>query len=76
MNPDKSQEEINKEVHEALFGANGQIGLIEKMDDVWEVLSAFKMFGKAVMWVALLLGAIGTAWMAFWPGIKKLIIGH
>lgn len=71
----RNQEEINREIHEALYGANGNIGLIEKVDEVWQVLSAFKYFGKAVMWVALFLAAVGTAWVSFGTYVKHLFTG-
>jgi hypothetical protein len=73
--PQKSQPEINQEIHEALYGVDGKPGLVQKMDDVSEILSAFKLFGRAVMWVALFLGGIGTAWAAFGAGVKHFFTG-
>jgi hypothetical protein len=72
---EKTQKEINKEIHEALFGADGKQGVTQKMDEIYEILSAFKLFGRAVMWVALFLGGIGTAWAAFGNAIKHLFTG-
>jgi hypothetical protein len=67
---EKTQDAINKEIHQALFGANGEKGLIQKMDNVDEILSAFRLFGKAVMWVALFLGSVGTAVAGLWETIN------
>lgn len=60
----KTQEEINQETHAKLQ----EIGA--KMDDVWQILSAFKLFGRAIMWVALVLGSVGTAVGGVVEGIK------
>lgn len=57
----KSQDQINQEVHEALYGKNGNDGIVQQMANVDEILSAFRYFGRAVMWCALVLGSFGTA---------------
>lgn len=72
---EKTQAEINKEIHNALYGGNGELGLINKVNEVWELLSAFRLFGKAIMWIAIVLGSIGAAWAAFWPSFKHFITG-
>lgn len=61
MDSGKSQTEINREVHEALYGVNGQPGVVDQVRDMAQILSAFKLFGRGVMWIALAVGAIGTA---------------
>lgn len=66
----KTQSAINQEIHTALFGTNGEPGLVQKMDNVDEILSAFRLFGKAVMWIALFLGSVGTAVAALWSTLK------
>lgn len=67
---EKTQTAINQEIHAALFGINGEKGLVQKMDNVDEILSAFRLFGKAIMWIALLLGSIGTAFAGVIEAIK------
>lgn len=71
----KSQDEINQEVHEALYGVNGEPGVVQQVRDMAEILAAFRLFGKAIMWIALFLGSVGTAWVSFgstiWHKITK-----
>lgn len=69
---EKTQDAINREIHTALYGINGEPGLIEKTNEVWEILSAFRLFGKAIMWLALFVGAVATALTTVWPLIKSL----
>jgi hypothetical protein len=67
---DKTQEAINKETHSALFGINGEPGIVQQVREMAEILSAFRLFGKAVMWIALFLGSVGTAVGGVIEGIK------
>ena len=66
----KTQAAINQETHGALFGINGEPGLVQKMDEIYNILIAFKLFGKAVMWCALFLGGVGTAIAGLFQTIK------
>lgn len=67
---EKTQREINQEVHNALYGVNGNDGIVQQIANVNEILSAFRYFGKAVMWCALVLGSVGTALAGTWETIN------
>ena len=74
---EKTQKQINDEIHVALFGNKdtGELGVVEKTNEIYQILSAFRLFGKAVMWIALVLGSIGTAFAAFWEPVKHFLTG-
>ena len=69
-NEEKTQAAINQETHQALFGVNGELGLIDKVNVMYDILSAFRLFGKAVMWVAIVVGSVGTAFAGLWETIN------
>lgn len=75
MNEEKSQKEINQELHEALYGnpETGSLGVVQKTDEIYQILSAFKLFGKAVMWLALFMGSVGTAIAGYFQIAKHLL---
>lgn len=76
MEAEKSQGEINREVHSALYGdpdVPGDTGLVQKMDKIVGILGAFEIFGKAIMWIALVIGSIGTAIAAYFQVIKHFM---
>lgn len=60
-NDEKTQTAINYEIHSALYGTNGEPGIISDVKDIKQIINAFRLFGKAVMWLALVLGSVGTA---------------
>lgn len=71
---EKTQEQINSDLHKALYGNSetGDLGLVKKTDEIYSILSAFKLFGKAIMWIALVLGSVGTAVAGYFQIIKHL----
>lgn len=55
MEPDKTQAEINAETNRAITS------IASKTDEMYEILIAFRLFGKAIMWIALFVGSVATA---------------
>lgn len=73
----KSQQQINDEIHIALFGNadTGELGVVQKTNEIYQILSAFRFFGRAVMWCALVIGAVGAAVESYFQIVKHFIKG-
>lgn len=74
---EKTQKQINAEIHIALYGdsSTGELGVVQKTNEIYEILYAFRLFGRAVMWIALFLGGLGTAFAGLWGPIKHFFTG-
>ena len=72
---EKTQNEINLEVHTALFGdpERGLKGVVQMTTEMYEAWSLLIAFGKVIVWCAGVAAAVATAWMAFGGAVKKLI---
>jgi hypothetical protein len=69
---EKNQDEINKEIHEALFGNpdTGDVGVVIMTKQMYEAWSAIIWLGKIITWIAIVLAGVGTAWTLVVAGLK------
>jgi hypothetical protein len=65
-----------RDLQKALFGDKdkGEMGMVQKVDAMYEVFSALMFIGKIATWIAIVLAGVGAAWTAFGGGIKRLFL--
>jgi hypothetical protein len=75
MTDDRDQD--IRDLQAALFGNKdtGEIGMVQKVDKMYEVFSALMFLGKIATWCAVILAGIGAAWSAFGAGFRHFLAG-
>jgi hypothetical protein len=75
MMTEEQHEKEHAEIHKALFGdpESGEIGIVQMNREMYQAWSSLIWLIGKLTTLAVILGAIGTAWMAFGSGIKRVL---